>query len=593
MGRYWIFTAVPKKLVIVTALLAAIVSGRASIAWGGGIEKSTFGPAFDLSDRPVDGPVMPGIPDRQAPDEPPPNEEVFEPASFDEALKGNAEMAPAPPGATKKKPKNRFAGTPPIFIFPRLGLYPIPPTGPGYYSAWDALTDDYRQKPPPFPWGRISLKPYPFYDVDFRYLDDPKNEYHMWSDFLKRRRIGDGWLLSAGGEVRDRYMNEVDSRFTTVTNRYEQLRTIAYGSAYYEDYFGVFVQYLDAQHFGEELPALAIDRDRSDLSDLFLDVKLFEWQEHPVYVRGGRQEVILGSQRLVSNLEWANVLRTFQGVRLFRQGEKWDATGFWLQPVIPDPSNFDSSDDQQNFTGLWTTYRSKPGRFWDVYALNLENSNQVARGRDGRLGGTNVTTLGTRVIGDLDGSWLYDVEGMLQVGRYSNQQLQAGAVTAGGGYHFKDMSMSPQFWVYYDYASGDSNPGEGDTFGTFNQLYPFGHYYLGYLDLVARQNIQDFNVQFAFYPNKWTYVLLQFHDFHLAQSRSPLFGAGGNASRWDPTGAAGKDVGNEIDLLVNFHLTAHQDILIGYSKLFAGSFIRQTGPNVSPELLYIQHQLRW
>ncbi|MBX3415000.1 MAG: alginate export family protein [Pirellulales bacterium] len=513
--------------------------------------------------------------------------------SFDTALRSEAVLQPAAPSGSKPKPHNPFAGTPPIFIFPRLGLYPVPPTGPGYYSAWDVLTDNYRQKPPPFPWGRISLKPYPLYDVDFRYLDDPQNKYHLWSDFLKRRRVGEGWLVSAGGEVRDRYMNELDSRFTTVTNRYEQLRTIAYGSAYYEDLFGVYVQFLDAQHFGEELPALPIDRDRADLSDLFVDLKLFEWDERPVYVRGGRQEIILGSQRLVSNLEWANVLRTFQGVRLFRQGEKWDATGFWLQPVIPDPSNFDSSDDRQNFTGLGTTYRSQPGRFWDLYALNLENSNQVAVGRDGRPGGTNVTTLGTRVIGDLDNTWLYDFEGMLQVGRYSNQQLQAGAVTTGGGYRFKDLSMSPQFWVYYDFASGDSNPGEGDTFGTFNQLYPFGHYYLGYLDLVARQNIQDFNVQFAFYPNKWTYVLLQYHSFHLVESRSPLFGAGGNVSRWDPTGAAGTDVGSELDLLVNFHLTAHQDILIGYSKLFAGNFIRQTGPNVSPELFYIQHQLRW
>lgn len=498
---------------------------------------------------------------------------------------------------TKKQPKetidNPFADSPPTLIFPRLGLAPVSPTGPGYYSAWDVITDDYRQKPPPFPWGRISLKPYPFYDVDFRYLDDPDNTYHMWSDVLKRRQIGEGWLFSTGGEVRDRYMNEIDSRLTTTTNRYEQLRTTAYGSLYYYDDVGVFIQYLDAQHFGAELAPLAIDKDRSDLVDLFLDVKLFEWDEHPVIVRGGRQEIILGSQRLVSNLDWANVLRTFQGVRVFRQGEKWDSTAFWLQPILPDPSNFDSPDDQQNFTGLWTTYRSKPGHFWDLYALNLDNSNQIAVGEAGVRGGTNVTTLGTRVIGDIENTWLYDFEGMFQVGKYSNQQLQAGAFTTGAGYNFKDVQMTPQFWVYYDYASGDSNPGEGDKFGTFNQLYPFGHYYLGYLDLVARQNIQDFNIQFVMYPTKWTYVLLQYHNFHLAEAKSPLFGAGGGVSRVDPTGAAGTSVGNEIDLLVNFHLSAHQDILIGYSKLFAGSFIRNTGPDVSPELLYIQHQLRW
>jgi hypothetical protein len=60
----------------------------------------------------------------------------------------------------------------------------------------------------------------------------------------------------------------------------------------------------------------------------------------------------------------------------------------------------------------------------------------------------------------------------------------------------------------------------------------------------------------------------------------------GMPSRVDPTGQAGTYVSNEIDFVVNLHLTAHQDILIGYSKLFAG-------PNVSPDLFYLQHQLRW
>ena len=415
----------------------------------------------------------------------------------------------------------------------------------------------------------------------------------MWSDGLKRQPIGDGWLFSAGGEVRDRFMNEIDSRMTTKTNRYEQLRTIAYGSLYYKDIFGIFAQYIDAQQFGSDLVPLRIDRDRSDLTDLFVDVKVGEWDDHPVYVRGGRQEVSLGSQRLVSNLDWANTLRTFQGVRTFRQGDKWDFNAFWLQPIIPNPTYFDSPDFRQNFTGVWATYRSKPGRFWDLYVLNLDNSARVAVGEAGVLGSENTTTLGTRVVGDIDSSWLYDAEVMAQVGRHSNQQLQAAASTTGIGYNFKNVETKPQFWLYYDFASGDSQPGQGTKFGTFNHLYPFGHYYLGYLDLVARQNIQDLNVQMVAYPTDWIYVLLQYHNFHLAEARSPLFGAGGTVERVDPTGAAGTNVGNEVDLLVNFHLTAHQDILIGYSKLFAGSFIAKTGPNVSPELFYLQHQLRW
>lgn len=524
--------------------------------------------------------------------------DVSRPAS-NLVLTAAAQPQPAPAAGVKPPPKpaappkGPFANSPPTFIFPRLGHFINFPTGPGYYSAADWLTGNYREKAPPFPWGRISLKAQPFYDLDFRYLDDPKNTYHMWSDGLKRRRIGDGWIFSTGGEFRDRYMNEVDSRLTQINNTYEQIRTMAYGSMYYYDDFGVFVQYIDAQHFGHELNPLPIDVNRSDLLDLFVDVKVMEWEDKPVYVRGGRQELFLGSQRLVSNLDWANTLRTFQGVRAFRQGENWDMTGFWVQPVPPDPSNFDSPDHNQNFSGFWSTYRSKPGRFWDFYALNLDNDNPVAQGQGGAVGGVNVTTLGSRAVGDIDNTWLYDLEGMFQIGKYANQQLQAGAVTTGGAYCFKDLRMMPQLWVYYDYASGDTNPGQGSKFGTFQQLYPFGHYYLGWLDLIARQNIQDFNMQFVTFPANWICFIAQYHNFHLAEARSPLFNAGGVAQRVSPDGSAGTDVGDELDLIVNFHLTAHQDILIGYSKLFAGSYIRNTGPDVSPELLYVQHQLRW
>lgn len=520
----------------------------------------------------------------------------WQPATSNDASDKDLEAA-RPASVTRNKQadsaKEPFAGTPPNLIFPRLGLFPLLPSDPGYYSAWDWLTDNCRQKAPPFPWGRFSLKPFPFYDADFSYLDKPDNTYCMWSDALKRQRIGDDWLVSSGGEVRNRYMNEVDSRLTTSTNRYEQLRTLVYGSLYHRDDCGLFIQYLDAQQFGSDLPPLAIDRNRSDLVDLFVDVKLLEWEDRPVYVRGGRQEVILGSQRLVSNLEWANTLRTFQGIRAFRKGEKWDASAFWLQPVLPDPTYFDVPDERQNLTGIWSTYRARLGAFWDLYVLNLDNSNQTFSGAGGALGGANTTTFGTRVAGDIENTWLYDAEGMLQVGRYSNQDLLAAASSTGIGYNFKEAEATSQFWIYYDYASGDAQPGQGGQFNTFNQLYPFGHYYLGYLDLVGRQNIQDLNMQLVFFPTNWIYVLTQYHNFRLAEARSPLFNAGGAPLRVDPTGAAGTDVGDEIDFLVNFHLTAHQDFLVGYSKLFAGSFLRQTGPAVSPQLFYVQHQLRW
>ena len=52
-------------------------------------------------------------------------------------------------------------------------------------------------------------------------------------------------------------------------------------------------------------------------------------------------------------------------------------------------------------------------------------------------------------------------------------------------------------------------------------------------------------------------------------------------------------MGNELDLMANFHLTKHQDVLVGYSHLFAGHFIKATGSGRDPELYYVQYSYRW
>jgi hypothetical protein len=201
-------------------------------------------------------------------------------------------------------------------------------------------------------------------------------------------------------------------------------------------------------------------------------------------------------------------------------------------------------------------------------------------------------TIGSRFFGDRN-QFLWDFEGMLQLGNWANQDLIAGAATAGLGYQFANAPTNPQFWVYYDWASGDRSPGVGSTRSTFQQLFPFGHYYFGYLDLVGRQNIQDVSCQAVFYPAPWATGLVQFHRFWLAEAADALYNAAGGVVRNDPTGGSGNDVGSEIDVVLSLHLTSHADLLLGWSKLFPGEFIKNSGPDVSPELFYLQIGYRW
>jgi hypothetical protein len=476
---------------------------------------------------------------------------------------------------------------------PRPGFFPMPPAGPGYYSLLDAIRGDWLEAPPKNPYPRTSAILAPFFDLDnFAYLDDPKNAEHDFFDPLKRVHLGDDWLFVTGGEYRTRYMNEYHSRLTQANNDYDLNRLRVYGDLWYRDDFRVFVEYLGAWSTPQALAPLPPDRTGSDLLNAFVDVKVAELGGDPAYVRVGRQELLFGSQRLVSTPDWSNTRRTFDGVRAFRRTEKWDFDLFWVRPVITNADRFDSSDNNQNFAGAWATYRPRAGQAIDAYYLMLDSTNAVTQLGIPR-GNFTRHTFGSRYAGNA-GNFLFDVEGALQFGSQNGRDAFAGMFTKGLGYNFKDAVWDPTVWVYYDYASGGG--ATSGTAHTFNQLFPFGHYYLGWVDQVGRQNIHDLNLHLYLYPTKWVTTWLQFHSFWLADRTDALYNSAGNAIRRDATGRSGSHVGEELDAVFNFHLSKHADILTGYSYLWGGEFLKNTaGGNGSANtaLYYLQFSYKW
>jgi hypothetical protein len=484
---------------------------------------------------------------------------------------------------------------PAVRPMPPVGYFPIPPTGCGYYSALDLLLDRQTQRPK-FPYSPTSPMFNSFFDADFRYLDDPNNTQHDYLDFLHQIHFGD-FVFNTGGEYRNRYMQEDNSRLTGATNDYDLQRTRVYGDLWYRDWIRVYVELQSAQSFGQSLVPLTIDVDPADFQNLFADIKIPGTDDHPAYVRIGRQEMLLGSQRLVSPLDWANTRRTFEGVRAFRQGDKIDVDLFWVRPDIrtAGTAGYTFRDDNQDFAGGWVTWKPTKGQFVDIYDLYLANRNSMVA--SGLLRAPcQVDTLGARYVGT-NKQFLWDFEDMLQVG-FEGKPIFASATTAGIGWNFKNMALNPTMWIYYDYASGTAYvPGTatpvGGEFNTFNQLFPFGHYYGGFLDFVGRMNMHDLNTHLFLYPSKFVTLWFQYHHFELDSATDALFGKASQVERRSATGAAGQTIGDEFDLLMNIHLGHHSDLLGGYSLMAPGTFIANTGSSTMPSLLYVRYSYRW
>lgn len=481
--------------------------------------------------------------------------------------------AAAPAAACKTCESFDWKQVPRTRPFPRPGNFPILPTGPGYYTLLDQLTGECSKAPPKWPYPRSGLVQPSFFDVDnFGYLDDPKNTEFDYTDCLHRIRHND-WLFVTGGEVRGRYENNYNGRLTQTNNDYGLGRVRMYGDLWYKDDFRVFAEFLSAGTAWQNQPPLPIDQNKADFLNLFVDVKVGEYADKPIYARVGRQELLFGSQRLISPLEWANTRRTYQGVRGFRQGEKWDIDAFWVQPVIPQANKLDSVDNNVNFAGTWATYKPKKGQSIDAYYLLLDNVNRTTVLGIPRAPFTRHT-VGGRFSGNED-EFLYDFEAAMQLGNQDGRDVVAGMATAGVGYHFKDAAWTPTVWAYYDYASGGGATGTG-TVHTFNQIFPFGHYYLGWIDQVGRQNIHDVNFHLYTFPAPWLTTWVQFHSFWLANRNDALYNAAGVPIRRSASGSAGSHVGEEVDVVLNFHLTKHVDLMTGYSYLWGGDFLKNT-----------------
>lgn len=421
-----------------------------------------------------------------------------------------------------------------------------------------------------------------FYNNDFTYLTDPCNCELYCGDRLKQLTPCPCWKIDVGGEYRLRFHSENNFRTRPLSGTDDDFilhRTRIYADAKYGNSLKVYAEAIDATSDANNFSPRSIEVNRFDALNLFADVKLLP----DSWFRGGRQELLYGVQRLVSPLDWANTRRTFDGAKGFHQGKDWDIDLFWTRPVppgqhLPRDHNFDSPDLSQEFLGLYSTYKGRKDHTFDFYYLRLAEYDDSVTDELGRVGGFDVNTFGTRWQGKRE-DLLWEVEGGFQFGDRASSDTEAGFLTVGLGHTNSCHPNKPTIWVYYDWASGDSDPADGGN-GTFNQLFPLAHKYLGFIDFFARQNIESVNVLGTWQLSDNVTFLAWYYVFWLDSSRDAVYNVAGQPTFRDPSGAAGHDLGNELDLLVQWQISPRADILFGYSHFWTGDYFRS--PTVAP-----------
>jgi hypothetical protein len=427
-----------------------------------------------------------------------------------------------------------------------------------------------------------SLPPYQTlrYNEDYRSLIDPSLRTDPW-DSLKYIPLGadPDVYLSFGGELRERVELASPPNFGlnhTPPTSYLMHRLLLSADLHLGPSVRGFVQFGEELAAGKHTPLSPTDVDRFDLAQAFIDLRLPLPADaaHDTTLRVGRQELSLGSQRLVSVRESPNVRRSFDGATILGQVANTSFTALLLRPVQPAQGTFDDTSNlQQALWGVYTTTKWPDAPFGtglDLYYLGFENTHAhyaTASGNEVRH------SIGARLFGARHG-WDWDWEAIGQFGSLSHRSIVAWSVATNTGFVFADRPWTPRVGLKANVASGTTSR-QGGTIGSFNALFPKLAYF-NEASLLAPSNFYDVNPEITVVPLRDVTVTAGW-DFLWRFSNNDAVFANPFAAIPGTATCCGAEIGNQISLDAAWQVDRHLQLSTSFVHFKAGRAIRQVG----------------
>lgn len=435
------------------------------------------------------------------------------------------------------------------------------------------------------------------WDEDYSFLADPSLRTDFWDPikYLPLNAAGD-WYASFGGQVRDRYENFNNNTFGSgpqTDGGYNDTRLTENVDLHFGPFVRVFVQGASAFENGRNGGPRPNDLNDLDLEQGFADLRIPLSTDTNLTLRAGRQYLEFGAARLIGPADFSNVRKNFDGFRGDLDSPDNSLTLFLVRPVLVERYSFDSSDSQNVLAGLYDTLQLpklivNAHSKLELYELYLNRQatsfvNETGTGTEDRF------TTGVRLTTNPK-PFDFDVEADYQYGDFSGHNISAFQIATKDGFTFYGADFTPRVFLGADVASGSSRAHGGDV-GTFNQLYPSGHGQFGNIDAIGRQNIIDVDpgLDLTLLEHRKFVELLKlrtsFYEFWRESTHDAVYTSSGSILRAAGTSDA-RHIGSELDLLLNWQIDAHLSAYTGYSHMFAGSFISQTGPSNDIDFVY-------
>ncbi|WP_445504080.1 alginate export family protein [Microvirga sp. G4-2] len=459
--------------------------------------------------------------------------------------------------------------------FLALALAAIPEAVAQSSGQGDPSGEQSAAESPPSPPELTNLR----YTEDYSYLRDPSKRTGAWWEpfkFIPLDASGTSYL-TLGAELRFREEAYWNFNWGEIpVDNYQWYRVLPYADLHLGPNVRLFGQMIGAWVTGKETPVTGVDQTGFELLQGFAEFKLPLSEGADLTLRGGRQLLSYGTERLISLRYGPNVLRSFDAGLVSVEADPWRVDAFYARPVRNRVDSFnDHFDDDRS---VWSVYATRkldaigPESGLDLYYIGYRNTH--AEFNQGS--GDEVRhTLGSRFFGKAQG-WDWNFEGMVQFGSFDGGNIRAWSVASDTGYTFEDVTFSPRVGLRANIISGDRNPNNPDL-QTFNALFPKGKYF-GEIGLVGPSNLINVHPNLTLHLNdQWT--LSGAAVFYWRESLGDgIYDNGGGLVRPSDDSRA-RYIGTQADVVLGWEPTRWFSAELAYSVFVPGQFIKDTGPS--------------
>jgi hypothetical protein len=307
-------------------------------------------------------------------------------------------------------------------------------------------------------------------------------------------------------------------------------------------------------------------------------VQIGSSQEGWADVMVGRQVLAFADERVIGPSDWLNMGRTFDAVRFDVHQTGYKVSLFASSVVIGVDGAMDHHLQGNNLYGAYGSFKNViPGATLEPYVLWRVAPANAGLPETANRGHLNEATIGLHVEGTLPAAFDYDIEMDRQTGSLGPNSIRAWAGYWSLGRTFRSVPPAPRIFVESNYASGTRNP-SGQTWSTFDQIYPSNHDKLGFADQFGRKNIQQVRAGVEETVGKKWKLRQAYEDFWLATTHDALYANSGVISiPADPT-APSRHVGQEVDCIAQYQVHKGITAGFGYARLFSGRFLKTVSP---------------